>query len=50
MTLEDIKKVLSRKGETKIYAINHNAFNAGKTDIEGHQELLFVTKVGPKHD
>ena len=46
MTLEDIKAVLDNKGKTKVYAKDHKAFNAGKTDMQQHQELLFVTEVG----
>lgn len=46
MTLEEITEVLNRKGATKIFSMNHKAFNAGKTNLDNHQELLFVTKVG----
>ena len=46
MTLEEITEVLNRKGATKVYAMNHKAFNAGKTDLNNHQEMLFITKVG----
>lgn len=46
MELEDIISVLNQKGRTREYSISHQAFNAGKTDLENHQELLFVTKVG----
>lgn len=45
MTLEDIEKVLKSKGDTNMYKMNHKAFNAGKTDFNEHQEILFVTKV-----
>ena len=46
MTLDDIKYVLQKKGQTKIYHTNHKPFNAGKTSLNNHQELLFVTEVG----
>lgn len=46
MELEDILAVLKQKGLTKTFAIEHQAFNAGKTDLSNHKELLFVTKVG----
>ena len=46
MTLEDIERVLSNKGSTKIYRQKYKAFNAGKTDFDGHEEILFVCKVG----
>lgn len=45
MELDDILYVLNQKGHTKQFAIKHQAFNAGKTDLENHQELLFVTEV-----
>lgn len=46
MELEDIKQVLQRKGSTKVYYTSHKPFNAGKTSLDNHQELLFVTEVG----
>ena len=46
MELEDILAVLKQKGMTKTFSIEHQAFNAGKTDLSNHQELLFLTKVG----
>ena len=46
MELEDIKSVLSLRGNTKEFSIQHGAFNAGKTDLKDHREFLFVTKVG----
>lgn len=46
MELDDILAVLNQKGQTLTFSINHQAFNAGKTDLDDHKELLFVTKVG----
>lgn len=46
MKLEDISKILNIKGGTKMFEIEHQAFNAGKTDMSDHKEILFVTKVG----
>ena len=43
-------RVLQAKGKTEIFSIEHQAFNAGKTNLENHQELLFVTKVGVKDE
>lgn len=45
MELEDILAVLNQKGTTKQFTIQHQAFNAGKTNLENHQEILFVTRV-----
>lgn len=45
ITLEEIKEILSQRGETKILEHTHQFFNAGKTDFKDHKEMLFVTKV-----
>jgi adenine-specific DNA-methyltransferase len=45
MKLEDIEKILSLRGKTKSFSVKHNAFNAGKTSFNNHQEYLFITKV-----
>lgn len=45
MTLEEIKSVLEKRGNTKIYSTSHPAFNTGKTSLEDHKEILFVTEV-----
>lgn len=45
MKLDDIRKVLEKKGRTQEFSIKHNAFNAGKTNFNDHQEILFITKV-----
>lgn len=46
MLLEDIMDILSKKGLTKKYEMPFKAFNAGKTNIENHKELIFITEVG----
>ena len=48
MLLEDIVNILSKRGETKTYEMPFKAFNAGKTNIENHKELLFITKIENK--
>lgn len=45
MTLEDIESVLSNKGKTKMFKKSYKAFNAGKTDMRDHKEILFITEV-----
>lgn len=45
ITLEEIKEILSQRGETKMLEHTHQFFNAGKTDFKDHKEMLFVTKV-----
>ena len=46
MTLEDIEKILKNKGNTVKYEMPFKAFNAGKTDMKNHKEILFITEVG----
>ena len=46
ITLEEIKKILSSKGQTAIYEKKHQCFNAGKTEFDDHKEFVFITKVG----
>lgn len=45
ITLEEIETTLKQKGKTRIFRHKYNAFNAGKTDLNNHQELLFITEV-----
>ena len=45
ITLEEIREILNKKGTTKEFAKDYRFFNAGKTDLKNHQELLFITKV-----
>lgn len=46
ITLEEIKDILSSKGQTTIYEKKHQCFNAGKTEFNDHKEFVFITKVG----
>lgn len=46
ITLEEIKDILSSKGQTRIYEKKHQCFNAGKTEFDNHKEFVFITKVG----
>lgn len=46
ITLEQILEILNTKGSTKIFEKEHKFFNAGKTNLPNHKELLFITKVG----
>ena len=45
MTLEQIRQILELRGSTKVFAKDYNAYNAGKTDIDNHKEVLFITEV-----
>lgn len=46
ITLEEIKDILSSRGQTTIYKKKHQCFNAGKTEFDDHKEFVFITKVG----
>ena len=46
ITLDEIKNILSSKGQTDIYEKKHQCFNAGKTEFNDHKEFVFITKVG----
>ena len=39
---EDIIRILKKKGNVKIFSEKHKAFNAGKSNIEGNEERLFL--------
>ena len=46
ITLEDIRQILENKGSVSVFEKSHQFFNAGKTSLAGHIELIFITKVG----
>lgn len=45
ITLEDIKRILEMKGSVMVYEKSHQFFNAGKTSLNDHKELIFIAKV-----
>lgn len=45
ITLEQIKNILNKRGETKVFEKDYRHFNAGNTDFNNHKEYLFVTHV-----
>ena len=45
MTLEQIRQTMEMRGSTKMFTKDYNAYNAGKTDIDNHKEVLFITEV-----
>ena len=45
ITEEQIINILSKKGDVTKREIEYNAFNAGKTDLKGHKEFLFICEV-----
>lgn len=46
ITLEDIKRILRKKGSVLVFEKSHQFFNAGKTLLNDHKELIFIAKVG----
>ncbi len=46
ISLEDIKRILESKGSLMTFEKSHQYFNAGKTSLDDHKELIFITKVG----
>jgi adenine-specific DNA-methyltransferase len=45
ITENQLIDILSRKGTLSKKEISYNAFNAGKTDLSGHKEYLYICKV-----
>ena len=39
---EDIYRILSSKGEIKVFSEDYKAFTTGKSDISDNQERLFL--------
>lgn len=50
MTLEEINDALNNIGRTEVFHHEHKAFNAGKTELDNHEEILFITTVGEQND
>ena len=50
ISLENIKDILDKKGSVTVFEKPHQFFNAGKTNLENHKELVFIAKVGDKND
>lgn len=46
ITLEEIKSILETRGPVTVYEKAHQFFNAGKSSLEDHKELVFISKVG----
>ena len=46
VTNEQVINILSKKGKVSVKEKDYNAFNAGKTELTGHKELLYICEVG----
>ena len=44
ITDEDIMRILSAKGEVKVFSESYKAFTTGKTVIDDNEERLFLCK------
>ena len=42
IALDQIRAVLEKEGQTRMFSTDHNAFTTGKTEFENHCEYLFV--------
>ena len=45
IAIEDIEKILSESGKVSKFEKEHQFFNAGKTALDNHKELVFIVKV-----
>lgn len=45
ISLEEIEDILNKRGKTKKFEMPYKFFNAGKTNLENHKEILFITEV-----
>lgn len=45
ISLKEIDIILSKKGNTLVLNKPYKFFNAGKSNLQGHKEYLFITKV-----
>lgn len=50
ITLEDIERILKKKGSVSIFEKPYQFFDAGKTSLDDHKELIFIAKVGGEND
>lgn len=42
---EEIKDILEKRGKVSVFEKDYQSFNAGKTNLEDHKELLYVCEV-----
>lgn len=45
ITLEEIEETLSTRGKTTRYEQSYRYFNTGKTSLDDHKEIVFITEV-----
>ncbi len=48
ITDKEILDILEKKGKVKIFEQDFKYFSAGKTDIEGHKERVFLCEITPE--
>ena len=45
ITLEEIEEILSARGITTRYEQSYRYFNTGKTNLDDHKEIVFITEI-----
>lgn len=45
ITLEEIEEILSARGKTTRYEQSYRYFNTGKTNLDDHKEIVFITEI-----
>lgn len=45
ITLEEIEEILSSRGKTTRYEQSYRYFNTGKTNLDDHKEIVFITEI-----
>lgn len=45
ISAEQIIDILKSRGKVKVREIDYRAFNSGKTELDGHKELLYICEV-----
>lgn len=46
ITLSNIEQILTKKGQVTRFEKTYQFFNAGKTDLKDHKELIYIVEVG----
>ena len=46
ITLSNIEQILTKKGQVTRFEKPYQFFNAGKTDLKDHKELIYIVEVG----
>ena len=50
ITLEEIEEILSTRGKTIRYEKPYRYFNTGKSNLDDHKEIVFITEVNSTNE